>query len=73
MMGDPATYWLMAVNVAFAAAAITCFAAVVLAAFHLIGRARKRARMAGELKRYLRHVLEAEPQSTRPGSVVGQA
>ena len=65
-MGDPVTYGLMAANVVLAAGAATCLGAAVVAAVHLIGRERKRARMAGELKRYLRYMLEAEPPLTRP-------
>jgi mannose/fructose/N-acetylgalactosamine-specific phosphotransferase system component IIC len=65
-MGDPTAFWLMAISVALAAAAITCLGTVMLAAlFHMIDRERKRARMSGELVRYLRRTLEAERPSGR--------
>jgi hypothetical protein len=65
-MGDPMTFWLMALNVALAAAAATCLGTVMFAALlHVIDRERKRARMSGELKRYLSRMLEAERPSAR--------
>lgn len=65
-MGEPITFWLMAMNVALAAAATTCLGTEMLAAiFHLIDRERKRARMSSELKRYLHRVIEAEQLSAR--------
>jgi len=66
-MGDPTTFWLMAINVALAAATATCLGTVMLAALlHQIDRERKRARMSGELVRYLRRTIEAEQPSGRP-------
>jgi len=66
-MGDPTAFWIMALNVALAASATTCLGTVMLAAlFHLIARERKRARMSGELVRYLRRTIEAERHAVRP-------
>ena len=66
-MGSPTAFWLIAINLALVAAVTTCLGAVMLAAlFRSIDRERKRARVSGELVRYLRRTLEAE-HSVRQG------
>jgi C4-dicarboxylate-specific signal transduction histidine kinase len=58
-MGDPATFWLMVANLALAAVVVACLATTLLATlFHLIARARTRARISNEIECYLRGTLE---------------